>query len=84
MESNFDPTEFRTLNKLFMEEDVKQNGLRLKKGLKELISFLKDNNIKIAIASSSKNEKIQKRFIEDNLDINDFDCVIGGDMVTNP
>lgn len=84
MGDDFDPTEFRRLNQLFMEEDVKQNGLKMKKGLKELISFLKANNIKIAIASSSSFEKIHKRFKQANLDINCFDSVIGGNMVIYP
>ena len=52
--------------------------------LKELIKFLKEKNIKIAIASSSSFEKIHTRFKQANLDINEFDYVIGGDMVTSP
>ena len=56
----------------------------IKKGLKELISFLKSKNIKIAIASSSSFEKIHTRFGEANLDIKVFDYIIGGDMVTIP
>lgn len=84
MGENFDPTEFRRLNRIFMDEDVNNNGLRIKKGLVELITFLKENNIKIAIASSTRLEKIHKRFEQANLDINLFDSVIGGDMVTDP
>lgn len=81
---SFDPTEFRNLNRKFMDEDVRNNGLQIKKGLKELIKFLKEKNIKIAIASSSSFEKIHTRFKQANLDINEFDYVIGGDMVTSP
>ena len=84
MGENFDPIEFRNLNRKFMDEDVKNNGLQIKKGLKELIKFLKEKNIKIAIASSSSFEKIHTRFKQANLDINEFDYVIGGDMVTSP
>lgn len=81
---NFDPVKFRNLNKKFMDEDVATNGLKIKKGLTELISFLKSKNIKIAIASSSSFEKIHTRFRQANLDINEFDYIIGGDMVTAP
>lgn len=84
MGEGFDPNEFRTLNKKFMEQDVLENGLQMKKGLKELISFLKSKNIKIAIASSSSFEKIHTRFKQANLDIEVFDYIIGGDMVTIP
>ena len=84
MGENFDPIEFTNLNRKFMNEDVEKNGLAIKKGLRELLSFLNDKNIKIAIASSSSVEKIHKRFKEANLDINLFNYVIGGDMVTDP
>lgn len=81
---NFDTDKFLKLNRKFMDEDVALNGLKIKRGLKELIAFLKSKNIKIAVASSSKFEKIQTRFKEANIDINDFDYIIGGDMVTAP
>lgn len=82
--NDFDPIEFRRLNKIFMDEDVKTNGLRIKKGLNELLTFLKSKNIKIAIASSSRFEKIHQRFDQAHLDISIFDYVIGGDMITEP
>ncbi len=82
--NGFDPIEFRRLNKIFMDEDVKTNGLRIKKGLNELLTFLKSKNIKIAIASSSRFEKIHQRFAQAHLDISIFDYVIGGDMITEP
>ena len=84
MGEGFDPDEFRRLKKKFMAQEVLENGLQIKKGLKELISFLKSKNIKIAIASSSSFEKIHTRFGEANLDIKVFDYIIGGDMVTIP
>lgn len=81
---SFDTDKFLKLNRKFMDEDVALNGLKIKKGLKELIAFLKSKNIKIAVASSSKFEKIHTRFKEASIDINDFDYIIGGDMVTAP
>ena len=81
---NFDTDKFLKLNRKFMDEDVTLNGLKIKRGLKELIAFLKSKNIKIAVASSSKFDKIQTRFKEANININDFDYIIGGDMVTAP
>lgn len=84
MGEDFDPIKFRNLNKKFMNEDVERNGLSVKKGLRELLSFLKERNIKLAVASSSSFENIQKRFKEADLDINIFDYIIGGDMVVKP
>lgn len=81
---DFDTDEFRKINKEFMVKDVSENGLKKKKGLEELIYYLKKKNIKIAIASSSSIEKITSRFNEASLDLSVFDYVIGGDMVTKP
>lgn len=81
MGQNFDLIGFKNANRKFMAEDVEKNGLSVKKGLLELLSFLKDKNIKMAVASSSSFEGINKRFREANLDINIFEYVIGGDMV---
>ena len=51
-----------------------------KKGLLELLEFLKKNNFKIALASSSSKEKIKYYFeIEDMPDV--FDIIISGDEV---
>lgn len=51
-----------------------------KKGLLELLEFLKNNNYKIALASSSSREKIEYYFkIEDMPDI--FDIIVAGDEV---
>ena len=82
MGNDFDTDEFRRLNRIFMRSDVEENGLGIKKGLHKLISYLKENNIKIAVASSSSFERINERFNQANMDINIFDSVIGGNMVT--
>lgn len=51
-----------------------------KKGLLELLEFLKKNNYKIALASSTSREKIEYYFkIEDMPDV--FDIIIAGDEV---
>ena len=53
-----------------------------KKGLLELLEFLKKNNYKIALASSTSRDKIQYYFeIEDMPDI--FDVIVAGDEVHN-
>lgn len=51
-----------------------------KKGLLELLEFLKKNNYKIALASSTSREKIEYYFeIEDMPDV--FDIIVAGDEV---
>lgn len=53
-----------------------------KKGLKELVSYLKEMKIKIAVASSSSikiiNEYLQLSDLE-----NQFDYIVGGDKVVH-
>ena len=80
--SDFDPQRFRELNKIFMNEEVEKNGLKKKKGLDELLAYLKRKKYKIGIASSSKAEKVKKRFEQSNLSPEFFDVIISGDMVT--
>ncbi len=81
---NFDTAEFRRLNKMFMAEDVKQNGLRKKKGLDELLHYLKGHGYKIGLASSSKKERVEERFSQASVSLKFFDVIVSGDMVENP
>ena len=74
----------KKIKRKYMDEDIKINGLRIKKGLKELLSFLKSKNIKIAIASSSEIDYVKEKLKEANIDENIFDSIIGGDMVKIP
>lgn len=81
---DFDADKFREFNVRFMEEDVKKNGLKIKKGLAELLEYLMVNGIKVAIASSSSNDEIKNRFKEANMSLIYFDSIIGGELVSEP
>lgn len=81
---DFDADKFREFNVYFMEEDVKKNGLKIKKGLAELLEYLMVNGIKVAIASSSSNDEIKNRFKEANMSLIYFDSIIGGELVSEP
>lgn len=54
----------------------------MKKGLMEILQFLKCNNYKIAVASSSEEETI-KRYLEKINVLDFFDIILAGDMVKN-
>lgn len=56
--------------------------LPMKPGVKELLSFLKANNVKTALASSTKVETVTNQ-LRDAKILDYFDVVIGGDMVKN-
>lgn len=77
---NFDQL-YNDRNK-FVENYIKINGIKEKEGLTEIIQFLKSNNYKIAVASSSEQESIERYLRKINI-FNCFDVIIGGDMVKN-
>ena len=55
--------------------------LPMKPGVKELLGFLKDNDIKTALASSTKVKTVTNQLRDAGI-LEYFDVVIGGDMVT--
>ena len=57
-------------------------GLQLKKGVTELLEWLKEHNIKTAIASSTEQKGVLSHLKTAGID-KYFCTVIGGDMVTN-
>lgn len=83
MGNDFDTDKFRELNRYYMNKDIEENGLKVKDGFFELINFLKNKHIKIAVASSSSIDTIKKRFAASKIDTNIFDFLVGGDMVKN-
>ncbi len=54
--------------------------LPMKKGIRELLVFLKENNKKIALASSSRRQTVVNQLRDANI-LEYFDAVICGDMV---
>ena len=66
-----------------MRDYIIQNGVvKFKEGAKELLDFLKSNNIKLAIASGSSKETIYHHLGKvDSLD--KFDVIVGGRDVEN-
>ena len=55
--------------------------LPMKPGVKELLGFLKENNIKTALASSTRAQTVTNQLRDAGI-LDYFDVVIGGDMVT--
>ena len=64
----------------FVDNYYTQNKIAPKPGLYELLSYLKDKGYRLAVASSTMREKVEKHLLE--ADVRQyFDVVIGGDMV---
>lgn len=64
-------------------EALKTQKIKKKKGLIKLLKYLKSNNIKIAIVSSSSIQTIQKLLKNANISLDYFDKIIGSELVVN-
>ena len=65
----------------YVEEYFENNPIEPKKGLLELLDFLKNNDYKMAVASSSNLEVI-KKYLKKVGVVDYFDIIMGGDIVT--
>ena len=64
----------------FLEDYYEHHPVTPKKGLYELLRYLKEKGYKLAVASSTKREHVEKNLI--SADVRHyFSAVIGGDMV---
>jgi HAD superfamily hydrolase (TIGR01509 family) len=58
-------------------------GIAVKPGFRELLSYLKEQNIPRAIASSTERELVDLRLSTSGIDILDFNATVAGDEVEN-
>ena len=63
-----------------MDQYYEQYGIPVKPGLEDLLKFLKEQNIKVAVASSSKSEVIKSHLQSTHL-IQYYDFIVGGDQI---
>ena len=66
----------------YIFEDVKKNGIKLKKGANEIIAFCKENSIKIAVCTSSNSRYIKEYNKYTDL-FTKFDLILTGDLITH-
>lgn len=64
------------------EEYYANHDLKVKPGLYELLDYLKEQNIKMAVASSTVSSRVLENLKEIHVE-QYFDCIIGGDMITH-
>lgn len=67
----------------YMDSKIENEGIIMKKGLLDLLTYLKNNNYLIAIASSSKKQRIKWYLERAKIDENIFDTIVSGDEVPN-
>lgn len=77
---SFDFEKLYKLREQFIQNDIEKNGIKTKSGLMEILNYLKSNNYKIALASSSDKRTI-KQYLSKIEILDYFDTIVSGDMV---
>lgn len=77
---DFPYEEYKVKTSQWFWKEIKENGLSIKTGVKEILAFLKENGYKIGLASSTKYEAVIKHL--ERAGIRDYFAeVVTGDMV---
>lgn len=77
---SFPYDEFRAQNSALFQEKLERDGLPVKKGAGEILSWLKEKGVKTAVASSTNTQTV-KSHMERAGFLPYFQEIIGGDMV---
>lgn len=77
---DFDYMEFRGRTMARMDQEIMENGVALKPGVRELLSFLKEHGYKIGLATSTQRERA-KRNLRNAEILEMFDEIVCGEMV---
>lgn len=77
----FDFQKFSDKSREYMDEYIVENGMPMKKGLKELLEYLKRTGRKCAVASSTERPRVEC-YLETAGIIGDFAAVVCGNEVT--
>ena len=68
--------------RVFFNDYYEKNGIPIKTGLIELLSYLKENNYRLAVATSSSQKTVFSHFERVNIK-EYFDVIVCGDMIKN-
>ncbi|MDE5778933.1 MAG: HAD family phosphatase [Lachnospiraceae bacterium] len=79
---DFDYMEFRTVTMNRMDNDIRENGLKLKPGVHEIFRHLKENGYLIGLATSTYQERAERNLKNAGI-LEVFDKIVYGGMVTN-
>ncbi len=79
---DFDYNTFRGKTMERMDEDIRQNGLDLKPGVKELFRFLKQRGIKMGLATSTIQQRAERNLQNAGI-LEEFDRIVYGGTVPN-
>lgn len=82
IKEDFPFDEFSKLTRKIFFEIVENEGLPMKKGVKEILTYGKENGIKLALATSSSRDYAMKCLKDASIDTY-FDGIVCGDMVSH-
>lgn len=77
-EFNFD--KFTEIKRAKISKELKDNGVQKKEGVEYLLKYLKNNNYKIAVASSTRYNTVVELLKSADI-FSYFDAIVGGDMI---
>lgn len=78
----FDYNAFRSKTMTRMDEDIRKNGVELKPGVLELFRFLREQGIKIGLATSTQQERAERNLRNAGI-LEYFDYIMYGGIVAN-
>lgn len=79
---DFDYEAFRSATMTRMDAEIEKEGLELKPGVRELFSYLKENNYKIGLATSTARQRAEGNLKNAGI-LDVFDGIVYGGMVSN-
>lgn len=80
---NLSAEDYCNYQREWKKNHIKENGLSVRKGFEDLLSYAKTNGMKIALVTSSNKETIIFNFKYAKLNLSLFDCIVTGDEVLN-
>ena len=72
---------YKEKDKLLVQA-IEDGQVPMKPGAKEILNFLKENNFKIALATSAKRDRMMMQLKMGKIE-NEFDAIVCGDDITN-
>lgn len=79
---DFEYERFRPEARQLFEEKTREKGIPVKRGARELLSYLKVNGYRIGLASSTERKVVEAQLEQAGL-LMFFQIIIGGDMVSH-
>jgi len=79
--AEFDYDKYRLELKELFHKHIEEDGMPIKPGVEELLSYLKENNVPVGLASSTQKEAVESELEMTGL-IEYFDVLVCGDMVS--